>query len=62
MKRPKDFEEMNNSFRAYVIELEAERDKLNDKIEFLKNQNFDIDKYAERLQKELKTLKNANRL
>ena len=31
-------------------------DKLNDKVEFLKNQNFDLDKYAERLQKELKAL------
>ncbi len=37
--------------------LKEEYDGLNDKVEFLKDQNFDIDKYCEKLQKELQALK-----
>jgi len=40
-----------------ILDQLKEYNELNDKVEFLKNQNHDIDKYAERLQKELKTLK-----
>lgn len=46
-----------NKIKSLFKELEKEREGLDDKVEFLKNQNFDIDKYAERLQKEVKHYK-----